>query len=238
PPRRGPSRQRRPRRRRAAARCCVRRCTWPQRGSAAGPRGSSTSPWPALRTIGVDDDLHGDALLPLLVARWSLHPVSWFACDAVAVFSALAYCLGDEEGIGTASACAAQAARSCQLCAAGLSPQEGDKRAGSHDGGHEGERPYGCAGCVQQVAKQIGAGDGGGLADALAHAEGGRAQPGGEQLGGVGVDRTPRPEVEEADEKQRGRAHGGGVGEREGERAHAAERQEGGEGRLAAPRLY
>src|SRR5215203_222384 len=57
-------------------------------------------------TIGVDDDLHGDALFPLLIARWSLHPVSWFACDAVAVFSALAYCLGDEEGIGTASACA------------------------------------------------------------------------------------------------------------------------------------
>src|SRR4029450_5157059 len=99
-PRRGASRRPRPRRRRAAARCCVRRCTWPQRGSAAGPRGSSTSPWPALRTIGVDDDLHGDALLPLLVARWSLHPVSWCACDAVAVFSALAYCLGDEEGSG------------------------------------------------------------------------------------------------------------------------------------------
>jgi hypothetical protein len=28
--------------------------------------------------VGVDDDLHGDALLPLLVARSSLHPVSSF----------------------------------------------------------------------------------------------------------------------------------------------------------------
>jgi hypothetical protein len=29
--------------------------------------------------VGVDDDLHGDALLPLLIARWSLHPASLFA---------------------------------------------------------------------------------------------------------------------------------------------------------------
>jgi hypothetical protein len=34
--------------------------------------------------VGVDDDLHGDALLPLLIRRWSLHPASSVVGEAVA----------------------------------------------------------------------------------------------------------------------------------------------------------
>jgi hypothetical protein len=49
--------------------------------------------------IGVDDDLLGDALLPLLVARSSLHPVSSFAYQASRVPS-LRNGLDDQVDIG------------------------------------------------------------------------------------------------------------------------------------------
>jgi hypothetical protein len=32
--------------------------------------------------VGIHDDVHGDALLALLIARWSLHPASLFAYEA------------------------------------------------------------------------------------------------------------------------------------------------------------
>jgi len=81
-PPRGPSRRPRPPHPHVAARCCAGWCTWPQAGTAAGPAGRSTSPGLLFGRAGVDDDLHGDALLPLLVARPAPHPVSSFEWEA------------------------------------------------------------------------------------------------------------------------------------------------------------
>jgi hypothetical protein len=52
--------------------------------------------------VGVDDDLHGDALLPLLVARSSLHPVS--SAYEASVCPMRSELLGDQVGLRTAAA--------------------------------------------------------------------------------------------------------------------------------------
>ena len=71
-----------------------------------------------------------------------------------------------------------------ERAAAGLAAEDRrDQPAGGHHDRHERQRPGRRAGRVVQVAEDVRPGDRGRLADALHHAEGGRAQPRRERLG-------------------------------------------------------